>query len=253
MKRFITGAVALAAAAGVLAVAAPASANSSYTCTGGTIGSGNYSSITVTGQCTVAPNAMINVRGNINVAPGAQLDGQESPATIAVGHNITIGAGAVVALGCQPENTIGAQAGMPCATDPTGHTTITVGHNVTAINAAAVTLRALSIGGNVTAIGGGDGETPWAIKGNTIGGNVTVLNITPEFFLLGFNHIGRTVTLVSIHETDTDPDPFVGVVQNVIGRNLNCADLLPRAGGGFVPGAVNVVGHRATGQCAALV
>jgi hypothetical protein len=252
MKRLITGAAALAATAGVLAVAAPASA-ASYTCTGGTIGSGNYSNITVMGQCTVAPNAMISVSGNINVAPGALLDGQESPATIAVGHNITIGAGALVELGCQPENTIGAQAGVPCATDPTGHTTITVGHNVTATNAAAVILRALRIGGNVTAIGGGDGETPWAIKGNTIGGNVTVRNITPEFFLLGFNRIGGTVTLQSIHETDTDPDPFVGVVQNVIGRNLNCTDLLPRAGGGFVPGAVNVVGGRAAGQCAALV
>jgi hypothetical protein len=60
------------------------------------------------------------------------------------------------------------------------------------------------------------------------------------------------VTLQSIHETDTDPDPFVGVIQNTVGRNLNCTDLLPRAGGGFVPGAVNHVGGKATGQCAAL-
>jgi hypothetical protein len=181
------------------------------------------------------------------------LDGQESPATIAVGHNITIGVGALVALGCQPENAIGFSAGVPCATDPTGHTTITVGGNVTATDAAAVILRGVQIGRNLTATGGGDGETPWAIKGDTIGGNVTVRNITPEFFIIGWNTIGGNVTLQSIHETDTDPDPFVGVVQNTIGRNLSCTDLLPRAGGGFVPGAVNDVGRKATGQCAALV
>ena len=251
MKKAV--AAALVAVSAVAVGSAAHAAPGAYTCSGGDIPSGSYKSITVTGPCTVAPNAVINVSGNINVAPGALLDGQESPATITVGHNITIGAGALVALGCQPENAIGFSAGVPCATDPTGHTTISVGKNVTATGAAAVILRQLSIGGNVTADGGGDGETPWAIKGNTIGGNVTVTNITPEFFLLGWNTIGRNVTLQSIHETDTDPDPFVGVVQNTIGRNLNCTDLLPRAGGGFVPGAVNYVGRKATGQCADLV
>ncbi len=239
--------------AGGVAFAGGSRGHSAYTCAGGEIPSGSYTSITVTGPCTVAPNAVINVSGNINVAPGAVLDGQESPATVAVGHNITIGAGALVALGCQPENAIGFSAGAPCGTDPTGHTTITVGGNVTATDAAAVILRGVQIGGNLTATGGGDGETPWAIKGDTIGGNVTVRNITPEFFIIGWNTIGRNVTLQSIHETDTDPDPFVGVVQNTIGRNLNCTDLLPRAGGGFVAGAVNHVGRKATGQCAVLV
>ena len=251
MKKAV--AAALVAVSAVAVGSAAHAASGAYTCSGGDIPSGSYTSITVTGPCTVAPNAVINVSGNINVAPGALLDGQESPATIAVGHNITIGAGALVALGCQPENAIGFSAGAPCATDPTGHTTITVGGNVTATDAAAVILRGVRIGRNLTATGGGDGETPWAIKGDTIGGNVTVRNITPEFFIIGWNTIGGNVTLQSIHETDTDPDPFVGVVQNTIGRNLNCTDLLPRAGGGFVPGAVNQVGRKATGQCAGLV
>jgi hypothetical protein len=251
MKKAV--AAALAAVSAVAVGSAAHAASGAYTCSGGDIPSGSYTSITVTGPCTVAPNAVINVSGNINVAPGALLDGSESPATIAVGHNITIGAGALVILGCQPENAIGFSAGVPCTTDPTGHTTITVGGNVTATNAALMTLRGMRIGGNVTATGGGDGENPWAIKGDTIGGNVTVRNITPEFFLIGWSTIGGTVTLQSIHETDTDPDPFVGVIQNTVGRNLNCTDLLPRAGGGFVAGAVNHVGGKATGQCAALV
>jgi len=256
MKRLITGAAALAAAAGTLVVAAPASAAS--TCTGGVLGSGNYSSVTVTGQCTVAPNAVIHVGGSINVAAGAMFDGQESPATITVGDNINIGAGALVALGCEPETTIGKFAGQPCATDPTGHTTIRVGGSVRATNAATLILRGgnnatwMLIGGSVTATGGGDGQNPWAWKGMTVGGNVTATNITPEFFVVEFNRIGGTVNLHSIHETDTDPDPFVGVIKNVIGGNLNCSDLTPRAASGVFPGQENIVGGQATGQCAAL-
>lgn len=42
------------------------------------------------------------------------------------------------------------------------------------------------------------------------------------------------------------------IVQNTIGRKLNCWALTPGASGGFVPGSVNVVGRKATGQCAAL-
>jgi hypothetical protein len=248
-----------AVAAAVLAVSSVAvgsaahAASGNYTCTGGAIPSGSYNSITVTGQCTVAPNAVIRVGGNVNVAPGALLDGQESPAIINVGGNITVGAGAYMALGCQPANTIGTQAGEPCATDPAGHTTIRVGGSVRATNAADVTLRGLRVGGSVTAIGGGDGQSPWAWKGLTVGGNVTADNITPEFFVVEFNRIGGTVNLHSIHETDTDPAPFVGVIKNVIGGSLHCTDLTPRATVGFNPANVNVVGGEATGQCAALV
>ncbi len=244
---------ALVAAASVGVGSAAHAASGAYTCSGGDIPSGAYTSITVTGPCTVAPNAKISVSGNVTVADGALLDGQESPANISVAGNLNIGADALVALGCQPENTIGTQAGSPCTTAPTGHTTISIGRNITATDAAAVILRGVRVGGNVTANGGGDGETPWAWKGMTVGGNMTARNITPEFFVVEFNSIGGTVTLQSIHETDPDPAPFVGVIKNTIGHNLNCSDLTPRATTGFNPANVNVVGGKATGQCAALV
>ena len=117
-----------------------------YTCAGGdfasgnftTIPSGNYASITVTGVCNIQPDAVINVVGNINVAPGAVLDAQSAPSTITVGHNVTAGAGSLLGMGCQPANTIGRFAGVPCAVDPTGHTTITVHGNVTATDANTV-------------------------------------------------------------------------------------------------------------------
>jgi len=43
------------------------------------------------------------------------------------------------------------------------------------------------------------------------------------------------------------------VVENVVGQNLNCSGLTPGVSPGFIPGEHNTVGHRANGQCAALV
>ena len=42
-------------------------------------------------------------------------------------------------------------------------------------------------------------------------------------------------------------------LENTVGRNLICMGLAPAVSGGFIPGEVNVVGRKATGQCAALV
>ena len=169
-----------------------------YTCSGGdlatgnftSIPSGNYASITVTGVCNIQPDAVINVVGNLNVAPGGVLDAQSAPSTITVGHNVTAGPGSFLGMGCQPTNTIGMFAGVPCAVEPDGHTTITVHGNVTAIDANTVLLRQLTVGGNVTLIGGG-GPIPWSIKGNAIGGNVTILGVTADWLSVQFNTVGK--------------------------------------------------------------
>ena len=111
----------VAVATGLVGTTSIASAHPSstrpmaYTCTGGdfasgtftSIPSGNYASITVKGACQPAPDAVINVVGNINVAPGAVFDAQSAPSTITVGHNVTAGSGSLLGLGCQPTNTIG--------------------------------------------------------------------------------------------------------------------------------------------------
>ena len=239
-----------------------------YTCTGGdfasgnftSIPSGNYASITVKGVCNVVPDAVINVVGNINVAPGAVLDAQSAPSTINVGHNITAGSGSFLGLGCQPTNSIGTMAGVPCAVEPDGHTTITVGGNVTALDANTVLMRGavadgagrLTVNGNVTLLGGG-GDIPWSIKGNTIGGNLTVIGVTADWLGVQFNTIGRNATLISITATDPgDPGRTVAVVENTVERNLNCIGLAPGVSGGFIPGEVNHVGRHASGQCASI-
>lgn len=256
-----TGAVALAVSGTAVASAAKSTPPMAYTCTGGDfasgnlthIPSGNYASITVTGACDVTPDAVINVVGNVNVAAGAVLDAQSAPSTITVGHNVTAEAGSLLGLGCQPTNSIGRFAGVPCAVEPDGHSTITVDGNVTATGANTVLMRKTTVNGNVTLTGGG-GEIPWSIKGNTIGGNLTITGVTADWLGVQFNVIGRNATLTNITATDPgDPGRTVAVVENTVGRNLNCTGLAPGVSGGFIPGEVNHVSGNANGQCASLI
>lgn len=247
----VAGAFALSAGPAI-ATASAAPTPMPYTCAGGGIPSGTYASVTVTGQCQVPADAVITVVGNINVAAGAVLDAQSAPATITVGHNVTAAAGSLLGLGCQPPSYTG-NSGHACAVEPAGHSTITVNGNVSTTDANTVLLNGVTVKGNVTLDGGG-GDIPWAEKNNIIGGNLTASDITADWFGVLFNTIGRNATLTNITATDPeDAKPPVYVVRNTVGWNLNCSGLGPALSGGFVPGSVNIVGHKATGQCAALV
>ena len=263
--RILFGAAALltslgAAAATGLVGTASASTGTAYVCRGGNfaagrfthIRSGNYSSITVKGVCNIQPWAVINVSGSIHVAAGAVLDAQSAPSTITVAGNVTAGSGALLGMGCQPATTIGTQAGVPCAVHPKAHTRITVGGSITTWDANTVLLRKLTVGGNITLTGGG-GDIPWSIKGNSVGQNVTIRGVTADWLGLQFNTISGNATLKRITVTDPgDPGRTVAVVENTVGENLNCWRLAPGVSGGFIPGEVNHVGDKATGQCAAI-
>jgi hypothetical protein len=223
-----------------------------YTCTGGDIPSGTYANITVRGACAVPADAVIKVLGSINVKAGAVLDAQSAPSTIWVGRNVFAAPGSTLGLGCQPPDYVGNSA-HPCTVEPTGHSVITVRGSVLAVGAAFVAINGISVGRDLTVWGGGS-PTPWSIKNNTVRGNVTVVGLTVEWIGVMFNHVGRNVLIANVTVNDVDPGaPGVYIVQNVIGWNLACWNLVPGVSGGFVPGAVNTVGHRAYGQCAALV
>jgi hypothetical protein len=201
--------------------------------------------------CNIVPGAVINVTGNINVAPGAVLDAQSASSTITVGHNITAGAGSLLGLGCQPSNAIGRFAGVPCSDDPL-QTTITVNGNITASDADTVLIRKVTVKGNVSLSGGG-GEIPWSIKGNTIGGNLTISDVAADWLGVQFNWIGGNAVLTNITALDPgDPGRTVAVVENTVGNNLICMGLAPGVSPGFIPGETNHVGHNALGQCAAI-
>jgi hypothetical protein len=268
-SRFLLGASLVVASLAVAAtglfgaaVAGAAPSGTAFTCTGGTftgdpststfthIPSGNYSSITVAGFCDVVPNTVINVTGNINVAPGSLFDAQSAPSTITVGQNVTAGAGSFLGLGCLPD---GAHAGHPCASDSAASSDIKVMGNVSETDAALVLMNGITVNKNVS-LNGGEGND-WIFKWNKIGGNFTASDVNPFFFLLGFNTIGRNVNLSNIWANDPEDGGFgaVNLVLNNIGWNFNCSGLGPRLSGGFIPGAVNTVGHMTTGQCVGLV
>jgi hypothetical protein len=257
-------ALSVAVASGLVGAAGVASATpfpGTYTCRGGdlasgdftSIPSGTYATITVAGVCNVQPNAAIKVIGNLTVMPGAVFDAQSAPSTITVGRNLVAGPGSFLGLGCQPTNTIGMFAGVPCA-DPyaAGHTTITVKGNISAGDADTVLIRHVTVGGYVNLNGGG-GDIPWSIKGNAIAGNLTVNNVAADWVGVQFNHVGGNAILTRVTSLDPgDPGRTVAVVENTVAGNLGCSALVPGVSGGFIPGEVNHVGGDAAGQCAAI-
>lgn len=246
-----SGALALAGGPATAAVCRPHPPKA-YTCTGGAIPSGSYAKITVKGACSVPANARIRVLGSVHVAAGAAFDAQSAPSMITIGRNVIGARGSLVGLGCQPAAYTGNSA-HPCTVDVDGHSTIAVYGNVRATGAAAVLLNGIRIHGNVTLRGGGS-QIPWSIKNNRIGGNVSVSGQNTDWLGVLFNKVGKSVTLTDIALSDPDPGaPGVYIVKNTIGWNLSCKRLTPGVSGGFVPGSVNVVGHKATGQCASLV
>ena len=272
----VTGALVLS---GGTAMAAPSgNAPTSYTCSGGSLNvadpptstfaeipSGTYSSITVTGICDVAPGAVINVLGDFRVAAGAVFDAQGAPATITVGHNVTGASGSIFALGCLP-NPPGHTTGHPCGTslvqnpvdnvDPATATShVTIKGNIFANDANVVLLYGIQVKGNVVLLGGGGPiPIPWAIKANTIGGNLIVGHMTPNWLGVIRNNIGGNAILFDVTITDGafgDPAPTIFVASNTVGHNLICWGLGPAVAGGF-PGEHNTVGQHALGQCANL-
>jgi len=266
-RALIGAAMVVAVAAGLVGTATIASAAHSgqmaYTCTGGarpgpdpsawtfvSIPSGTYSSLTVTGVCNVAPGAVINVAGNVNVAAGAVLDAQSASSTITVGHNVTAASGALLGLGCKP-NPLNHTTGHPCRVDPTGSSSITVNGNVTAWNADTVLLNGITVNRNVILIGGGENVLVWPIKTNTIGGNLIMSGMRPNWLGVIRNNIGGNAILTNITITDPDPNdtnPTIFIASNTVGQNLICWGLGPNVAGGFGP-EVNTVGHKTIGQC----
>ena len=236
--------------AGGAALADGPGGHKAYRCTGGDIPSGTYASITVSGPCSVAADAVIKVTGSVRVLAGAVLDAQSAPATITVRHDVSGAPGSIVGLGCQPPAFTNNSA-HPCQTEPDGHSTIVVNGNVKLVGAVGVFLNGIEVAGNVTVLGGGS-DIPWSIKNDTIHGNLTVAGQTEEWIGILFNTIDKNVSLKGITLTGVDDTTGSGlnslfVVRNSIGRNIACFRLTPG-----VFGYGNNIGRHALGQCASL-
>ncbi len=260
-SRRLTALLAAAAAGLVLApAAAMADAGGTATCSGGSIAAGTYSSLTVTGFCSVDAGP-VTVTRNLTLAPGAALNAAFGGSDLEVGGNLTVGSGAILVLGCEPK-------AFACFNDPnaaTGGTLSTndhIGGNLTADGALMVLAHHNVIDGNVTQSGGGGGVNcstfPLGPQGppaystyedNTIGKNASVTGLGTCW--LGFirNAVARNVNFSGNVTFDPDGNE---VVTNSVGSNLNCAGNSPAPHVGDSGGSPNTVGGKATGQCLGL-
>jgi hypothetical protein len=256
-KRF--GAVAaIVVAAGALQVVAPTGsfAAGAGTCSGGSVAAGSYSSLTISGFCTVDAGT-VSVAHDVTVAPRGELIAAFGGSDVHVGGNLTVAANGVLVLGCEPEAFV-------CLNDPhqrhgTLITNDTVGLNLTTHDALAVIVHASKIGLNEVVQGGGGGVTcdstipnipgPPAyidFEDTTVGGNAIIQGV--QSCWAGF--IRDTVGQNVIYQGNRFFDPDASeLTTDTVGRNMICFGNSPQVQFGDSTGAPDVVGGRALGEC----
>lgn len=257
-------AAAVAALAGSASVAkadpaaAPICGNTEAT--DGTALSGSYKNLTISGIAYVDNGATLTVSGNLTLAPGSCLDAF-STGTVDVGHNVNVGTGATLALGCAPGSN-GPPPIAPCFFTTTDDM---VGGNITADSPLTMYLTAVTVGGNVVSNGGGF-STPglsFPVKDMNIAGNLVMQGWTggPGAWIGALrNQVGGNVVVsnnVGYRPGDDGSNDSTEIVGNTVGGNLICENNIPAAlygdAYGEAPGnGPNMVGHKALGECASL-
>lgn len=230
---------------GTAGVASAAGRPGAHTCANETLAAGTYTSLQVTGFCSLPDSGTVTVLGNVTVAPGATFNAA-TPATLVIGGNLHVGSGAILGLGCSPE--------VGCEVNSYDR----VGGNLIATNAAMVIVHNATIRGNVSQHGGGgtmDCQVASPIgapyysdyEDTVIGGNTIVTGLRTCWFGYVRTQSGGNVSLHNNVFGDPDADE---IVTNVIQGNLICTGNSPAPQVGDSMGAPNVVLGRKIGQCA---
>jgi hypothetical protein len=248
----------------LLAMALPGSALAAKpgpgTCSGGSIGTGTWTGFTVTGKCTIADGATVQINGNLIVANGAILnDHAASKGEVDITGNILVGKGAILGLGYNaPAGTLGPD---------------TVGGSIVAIKPLTLYLGNLTVAGNVISIGGASPMPPAAaarnfpIKDNTIIGNLIILGWQGGWLGVIRNDVEGNVIVSKNVSLSTPPGPAgsgelggpgmdpdsTEVMTNTISGNLICLGNTPAAQVNPTDkGQPNIVGGKAIGECSGL-
>ena len=253
MKNLRYLAAALFLVAAMLPGATVASAANPYTCTGGVIPPGTYSSLTIAGDCSI-PGGTVVVLGDLVVQPGAGLNAAIPPGgTVTVYGGAVVGKDAIFVLGCAP------------SICPTKVTNDRIFGSLRADRPLAVILHGNIIGGHVSIQGGGGGAScaPNAhlgsvigfpgipayttFEGNTITGGLSVSGMQSCWLGLIRNDIRGAVKLQN--NTMADPDAME-IVTNKIRGSLSCYGNSPKPQVGDSAGTANQVTGALRGQCA---
>jgi hypothetical protein len=226
----------------------------------GTALSGNYDNLTITKVAYVAKKALVNIRGNLTLAPGACLDAF-SLGAVHVGQNVIVEKGATLALGCAPGSN-GPPGIPPCKYSVADDT---VGGSIIANQPLTMYLTAVIVSGNVTSNGGGF-STPglsFPVKSMQIGGNLSLQGWQggPGAWIGALRNevVGDLVMSNNVgHRPGEDgSNDSTEVDGNTVGHDLICRNNTPKAqyGDAYNPGegnGPNVVGRKALGECASL-
>ena len=254
---FLAATLLVGASVGVDSKNARAASAAPYTCTGGSIAPGTYSSLTVARPCAL-DSGSVTVQHRVTILSGGALFAAFGGSDLTVGQNVNVQPNGVLVLGCEPEAFI-------CLNDPdqevgTLMTHHAIGGNLIADEALTVIVHNTAIQGNAIVSGGGVNCDPQAIldgspayatfEDNVIGRNAVITNW--DSCWLGF--IRNTVSgNVNFQKNVTfDPDANE-VVSNVISGKLNCSANSPAPQIGDSGGSLNIVSRGATGQCVPLV
>ena len=245
----------------ILTPAAALAANpGAGSCSGGTIPAGTYSGFTVTGTCTIAHGATVQVNGNLILTRGASLDDHGAElwqlAQVHVTGNVIVGKGAVLGLGYNAaEGTLGPD---------------TVGGSIIADQPLALQVGNLTVGGSVISFGGGVPSNSVAdsrnfpVKDNVIHGSLILQGWRGGWLGVIRDHVDGSVIVSFNRSISTPPssdgpgatvmDPDSNEVQtNSIGGNLICLGNTPHAQVNPADGGQpnTVLGHK-IGECAGL-
>jgi hypothetical protein len=210
------------------------------------------------------------------VTPG---DPSSSPGPLLPGHvvvngDVYVGTNGVLLLGCSPNN--------GCGPPPAGNTAApaisddTIGGSVTAVDALGVVIHSTAIGGGVFINGGGGGAAggaasggcftapvpaPWSedaalvdagfpqytdFEDNSIGGNLTVINMATCWMGSLRNMVAGST--VFVNDQSSDPDGME-VANNLSRGNMTCFNNVPAVQFGDAGAAPNLVGGAGLGEC----
>ena len=229
-----------------------------YTCTGGSIPPGTYSSLSVVGACSL-DSGSVRVKHDLTVRSGGALYAAFGGSNLTVGGDLEVHSKGVLVLGCEPE-------AFPCFNDPdqvvgTMRTRHVIKGDLEAERALAVIVHKSTIKGDAIVNRGGGGvncdprdalfgfPAYGSFEDNVIRGNAVITNWRSCW--LGFIRNTVSGNVIFRHNVTADPDGNE-IVTNVIHGKLRCSANSPAPQIGDSGGSLNTVLRGATGQCAAL-
>jgi hypothetical protein len=240
----------------VYTASAGATAAPPYTCNGGSIPGGTYSSLIVNGNCNV-DDGTVHVIGDVTVKPNASLIAAFGGSDLIVGGSVNAGKNTNLVFGCSPYD-------FTCYGESQGgYSTTTIQHDLVATGARAILVHGAHIGGSVTQTGGGGGLAcgePGAAPAvfvtinpayttysdTSIGGDLTITGVKTCWLGVTRVDVGMSMTFTGNKTGDSDGNELVS---NHIVRNLACVGNRPAPQIGDSGGNLNFVGGLATGQC----